>query len=180
MGNPGLRYASTRHNIGFVVVDELARDWGGSWSLDQEANAELADIVMAGSAVQLAKPLTFMNRSGAATGTLCGRLQLDVQKMLVVVDDFLLDFGRLRFRRQGSDGGHNGLASIIESARSNDFPRLRCGIGSPDPEQDVIDFVLSSFAEHEDVDELVGRSCKGIELYLQEGIEAAMNRFNGT
>jgi len=140
----------------------------------------LAEIVVAGSDVLLAKPQTYMNSSGATTRALSQRLQLEMHQMLVVVDDFLLDFGRLRLRRHGSDGGHNGLASIIESMRSTDFPRLRCGIGNPAAAEDAIDFVLSSFAEDEDVDELVRRSCKGIEVYIEEGIEAAMNRFNGT
>ena len=135
---------------------------------------------IAGSEVVLAKPMTYMNRSGVTALALLAQAELPTERMLVVVDDFLLDFGRLRFRRHGSDGGHNGLASVVEKLRSTEFPRLRCGIGGPADGEDVIDYVLSSFGADEEVDGLVERSCAGIEVHIEEGIEAAMNRFNGT
>ena len=180
LGNPEPRYAPTRHNIGFMVVDQLARHNDAGWHTDHRVHGELALATIAGAEVVLAKPMTYMNRSGVPALALLTQAELPTERMLVVVDDFLLDFGRLRFRRHGSDGGHNGLASGVEKLRSTEFPRLRCGIGGPADEEDVIDYVLSSFGADEEVDGLVERSCAGIEVHIEEGIEAAMNRFNGT
>jgi PTH1 family peptidyl-tRNA hydrolase len=128
--------------------------------------------------VLLVKPQTYMNRSGVAVAALWHRLEFDAEDALIVSDDFLLDFGRLRFRRKGSDGGHNGLASVIEEMGTQRIPRLRVGISSPLPERDVIDYVLSPFAADEDVEQLVERTCEAVEVYLSEGMDAAMNLFN--
>ena len=176
LGNPGGRYAETRHNVGFRVVDRLAA--GSRWSGRADAPCEVADCELAGRAVLLVKPQTFMNRSGVAVRALRARLDFAPADVLVLVDDFRLDFGRLRFRRKGSDGGHNGLASVLEKMGSEDIPRLRLGIGPPAPGEDSIDYVLSRFRPEEAVDELVDRGCQAIAAYLEEGLERAMNRFN--
>ena len=178
LGNPGTRYAETRHNIGFMVVDRLARQRSGSWKPDAETNSYLASIELGGKEVLLAKPQTFMNRSGSSVRLLYQRQGLEPQAMLIVLDDFLLDFGRLRYRRGGSDGGHNGMASVISSMQSELIPRLRIGIGSPPDDDDTVDYVLSPFSSDEPVQALVERCCQSVEIYLEEGIEVAMNHFN--
>jgi PTH1 family peptidyl-tRNA hydrolase len=178
LGNPGSRYASTRHNIGFMVVDRLAQEGRRAWSSDQETRSQLALVELAGSEALLVKPQTYMNNSGEAIRALHLRLGFEPGEILVVMDDFLLDFGCLRLRRKGSDGGHNGLASVIEKMRSQDIPRLRMGLGSPAPGQDSIDYVLAPFGEDEAVEELVERGCRAVESFVEEGIDTAMNRFN--
>jgi len=179
LGNPGFRYAPTRHNLGFMVVDWLASRGGVRWIRPRESHSEVAELELGRRAVLLAKPQTYMNQSGAAVLALSQQWAVTAGDMLVVFDDFLLDFGRMRFRRGGSDGGHNGLASVLERMRTQDVPRLRLGIGSPSPGADVIDYVLSPFGVDEAVEDLVARGGRAIEFYLEEGIEAAMNRFNG-
>lgn len=178
LGNPGSRYAGTRHNIGFMVADRLAAKARGQWSVEHASRSERCTVQVAGREVILVKPQTYMNDSGTAVVALRQQLAFVPEEILVVLDDFLLDFGRLRFRRKGSDGGHNGLASVLESLRTLDIPRLRVGIGSPATGGDPIDYVLSPFGPGEAVDDLVECSCRAIEVYLEEGIEAAMNRFN--
>ncbi len=178
LGNPGGRYAATRHNIGFMVADHLARQGNVSWAASPAEHCELVHIKLAAGEVLLVKPQTYMNRSGVAVVALQQRLGFAGEEILVVLDDFLLDFGRLRFRRKGSDGGHNGLASIIEQVGSQNISRLRVGIGQPPPEEDVIDYVLEPFAAAENVGRVVQWTCEAVEMYLSEGMDAAMNRFN--
>jgi len=180
LGNPGTRYADTRHNAGFMAVDLLAAQAGGKWVAESDCHSEVAAVELADRELLLVKPQTFMNRSGKAVLALSQRFDCPPEEMLVIFDDFLLDFGRLRFRRGGSDGGHNGLASIVESLGTQAVPRLRVGIGQPLPEGDIIDYVLSRFDDDESVEELIERSAQAIVCYIEEGIEAAMNRFNGS
>jgi peptidyl-tRNA hydrolase, PTH1 family len=180
LGNPGSRYLSTRHNIGFRVVEQLALDARGEWQRERESDSEVAVGELGGQVVLLAKPQTFMNRSGAAVLALSRQRNLSAEEMLVVLDDFELEFGRLRFRRGGSDGGHRGLASVIQQMGTREIPRLRLGIGPPPPGVDVIDYVLSPFVSGEEVDRLVVRGAEAIEFFLHEGIDVAMNRFNGS
>ncbi|MFH1566645.1 MAG: aminoacyl-tRNA hydrolase [Gemmatimonadota bacterium] len=178
LGNPGPRYAGTRHNIGFQVVDRLAATGGGRWR--EAAGPSLtAALSRGGAEVLLVKPQTFMNRSGAAVAAVGRQVGFEPAEVLVVLDDFHLDFGRLRLRRSGSDGGHNGLASVLQELGSEAVPRLRVGIGWVPEGQEDIDFVLAPFGSAEDVDGLVERGCGATECWLTEGIEAAMNRFNG-
>jgi len=176
LGNPGVRYAATRHNIGFMVVDHLARQGNAPWSTSREDHCQLVHLDLAAQEVLLVKPQTYMNASGAAVAALQQRLGFDSEEVLVVLDDFLLDFGRLRWRRKGSDGGHNGLASVIEKIGTQNIPRLRVGIGQP--QEDIIDYVLKPFAPTENVERMVQWTCKAVEMYLNEGMDAAMNRFN--
>jgi PTH1 family peptidyl-tRNA hydrolase len=175
LGNPGPKYERTRHNIGFLVADHLAA--GAAWSTQH--NALTARWRRAGEEVLLVKPQTYMNRSGTAVRSLAAEVGSEPAQILVVFDDFLLDFGRLRLRRGGSDGGHNGLASVLQKLGSDQVPRLRLGVGPVPDEADDIDFVLAPFGETEDVDGLVDRGGAAVETWLSEGIEAAMNRFNG-
>ena len=179
LGNPGARYADTRHNIGFMVVDRLAANAGAVWQDFKTQRSQVVQTQVAGIEVALVKPQTFMNRSGLAVAALAHLWALGPEDLLVVFDDFLLDFGRLRLRRQGSDGGHNGLASVLVEMGSRDVPRLRLGIGSP-PQEEIIDYVLSPFGADQKVEALIERGVMAVENSLSRGLEAAMNEFNGS
>jgi len=176
LGNPGREYASTRHNIGFDVIEELAR----RWNVRLRPWKSAADIaVVTGRGAVLVEPQTFMNLSGDAVGRLAAFHKLDAADVLVVVDEVQLPLGRIRLRRSGSAGGHNGLKSIIQHI-GTEFPRLRIGVGRGDPQWDLADHVLSRFGreEREAVAEAVNRAADAVETFVDEGIEVAMNRFN--
>ena len=181
LGNPGSRYAATRHNIGFAVVDRLAAAASVQWRSRQLPGAESQTALLEerDEEVLLVKPETYMNRSGVAVLSLQRELGFAPGHVLVVVDDFNLEFSRLRLRRGGGDGGHNGLASILEELDTGEVPRLRIGIGRGADSDEDIDFVLSEFGPEEDVAGLVHRGCEAVETWIREGIEVAMNRFNG-
>jgi PTH1 family peptidyl-tRNA hydrolase len=179
LGNPGPRYANTRHNIGFLLVDFLAERARVDWVPSARDHSHIAEIDWDGQPVLLAKPQTYMNRSGRAAKALCTRCEAEPNDVVVVYDDFLLDFAHLRLRRRGSDGGHNGLASVLEELASQDVPRLRLGIGQPPQDADIIDYVLAPFSGGDDVGQLVQRGAAALDSYFAEGVEAAMNRFNG-
>lgn len=181
LGNPGAEYRDTRHNVGFRVVEELARRWG--LPVDRvECNA------LVGGGVDgrplLAEPQTYMNRSGHAARCLLERHGLEPAQILVVYDELNLPLGRLRLRRSGSPAGHRGLESILENLRTDEVPRLRLGIapeaGTPTGEG-LPDFVLAPFTadEQESVDAMIRRAADACEAWAAEGVEAAMNRFNG-
>lgn len=176
LGNPGGDYAGTRHNVGFDVVDEVARRWGVAlrpWK-------SIAHVAVAGSrGAVLVKPQTFMNLSGEAVSRVLAFHKLDPSDVLVVADEVQLPLGRLRLRRSGSAGGHNGLKSVIQHV-GDQFPRLRIGVGRGDPNWDLADHVLSRFSreERETVEEAVARAGDAVELFVEQGIEPAMNRFN--
>ena len=179
LGNPGPDYEQTRHNIGFDVIEALARAHGVR--LRRPRAAALAGVgAIDGARVLLAMPLTMMNASGAAVVRLCDLYALRPENLIVVVDDLNLEIGRLRLRRGGSDGGHRGLKSITERLATQDYPRLRVGIGSPPGGMNARDFVLSPFSrmEREAAEEAVARARKCIEVAVTDGIEAAMNAFN--
>ena len=177
LGNPGREYQGARHNVGFVVVDILARRHGIHVKA-RRSKSLVGEGVIAGEKVVLAKPLTFMNLSGEAVGALVRRYRIDPSDIIVIADDVNLPLGRLRIRAGGSSGGHKGLRSIIHSLGMEDFPRIRVGIGSPKGE--MVDFVLSRFHKSERgvVDEAVNRAADAVEAILSEGIEPTMNRFN--
>ena len=178
LGNPGTEYSGTRHNVGFDVVDELARRWKATltkWkSVADRAVVRDHDVV-------LVKPRTYMNDSGRAVSALMTFLKILPQDVLVVVDDVHLRLGKLRIRRSGSAGGHNGLKSIIQHV-GQDFPRLRIGVDRGHPDWDLSDRVLSRFptGERPVVDVAVKRAADAAETFLSEGLQAAMNRFNVT
>jgi PTH1 family peptidyl-tRNA hydrolase len=177
LGNPGRKYAGTRHNVGFDVLDLLAERHRLEW---ESAPADALIAKWRAASVLLAKPLTFMNLSGGATGELLRFFKIDVLDLLVVVDDVNLDLGRLRARPSGSAGGHNGLKSIIAALGTEEFARLRVGVGRGDARRDLADHVLSTFDpdERTDVAEAVGRAADAAELFVAEGIAPVMNRFN--
>jgi PTH1 family peptidyl-tRNA hydrolase len=161
-------------------MEYLAARAGLFWEYRQDLHSQVAALELGGQKVLLAKPQTYMNRSGRAALALCQLEGISPAEVLVVCDDFYLDFGRLRFRRRGSDGGHNGLSSVLEALATQQVPRLRLGIGQPPPGAEVIDYVLGPFAPDEAVEELVARGAEALAFYCAQGIEAAMNRFNGT
>ena len=179
LGNPGEAYAETRHNLGFRVVERCASRLGVSLDAE-ECAARVGDAVPA----VLALTQTYMNRSGYAVRCLAERVAAQPRDILVVYDDVSLPLGRLRLRARGGAGGHRGMESVIESLRSEEVPRLRLGIAPEEgfePGADLAPFVLAPFtaAERERAGELVERGAEAVSAWLAEGIEAAMNRFNG-
>ena len=179
LGNPGARYASTRHNVGFVVADRLARAWRAEVTKKQ-CSALVGAASFAGEKVWLAKPQTYMNLSGEAVSCLLRFYRMTPADLLVVYDERDLPVGRIRLREQGSAGGHRGVASIIQMLGTNEFPRLRIGIGRP-AELDAVDHVLSGFPPEERplIDDAVARSVEAVETVFREGLVAAMNKYNG-
>lgn len=179
LGNPGRRYEGTRHNVGFDIVDRLARRHAAEWESGPRGIDALAARWRTAGTV-LAKPLTFMNLSGAAVVALLQFYKIDPVDLLVVVDDVHIDLGRLRARPEGSAGGHNGLKSIIGSLGSQAFARLRVGVGRGDDRRDLADHVLATFDAEERaiVAETVDRSADAVELFVAEGIGPVMNRYN--
>jgi peptidyl-tRNA hydrolase, PTH1 family len=176
LGNPGAEYVATRHNVGFEVVDELAR----RWQVKLKKWGPLATIAVAKEHDSLLiEPTTFMNLSGEAVLSVGSFYKVDLSDWLIVVDDVNLPLGRVRLRKMGSAGGHNGLKSVIQHIGS-DFARLRIGVGRGDPKWDLADHVLSRFDQQEQksVEEAIGRAADAVEMFVAEGIEPAMNRFN--
>lgn len=180
LGNPGRRYAATRHNVGFMVIDLLAK---GKISVQwrQLAQAQVALCCWAEEEVLLVKPQTFMNQSGEAVALLAGLYQIRPGDLLVIYDDLDLRLGQLRLRRKGSAGGHNGVRSIISHLGTENFHRLRIGIDSPPAGVDVIDYVLSEFTpqEQEIVQDMLEIAAQAARVWYEEGIDKAMSRFNG-
>ena len=179
LGNPGPQYRETRHNVGFLVIEELARRWRvEQWREQFEALA--AKTVVDGEAVILAKPMTFMNLSGQAVAGLAGFYKIEPADVFVVTDDVALPLGRLRARREGGAGGHNGLKSIIQSLGMQAFPRMRVGVGRGDNRRDLADHVLGRFDadERDTVSAAVLRAADATEMLLSEGIGRVMNAFN--
>jgi PTH1 family peptidyl-tRNA hydrolase len=178
LGNPGARYAQTRHNIGWMVLDRLAERAG--WS-GRGRERDASRVVMGrylGLDLVLAKPLTYMNESGIAVRKILARERAPLHDLLVVVDDFALPFGKLRFRERGSHGGHNGLRSIVDELDTEAFSRLRIGIG--DPNRRGADHVLSTFHAHEraSLDEVIDAAADGVETWARDGTARAANVFN--
>ncbi len=178
LGNPGPKYFHTRHNVGFQVLSLLGGGIQGGWC---DAGSYLYRLCGSGNdSLLLARPMTYMNGSGEAVAGLLERFEVGLKDVLVVVDDVHLELGCLRFRRRGSDGGHNGLRSIIEVLGSAAFPRLRIGIGAPPAEVGLIDYVLGGFeaAEESAVERLIRAAAEGVMCWSTEGLDVAMNRFN--
>jgi PTH1 family peptidyl-tRNA hydrolase len=179
LGNPGPRYRGTLHNVGFDVVDEVAKRHGIAFE-SSPVEALVARIRGFGDGVLLAKPLTFMNLSGPAIGALQRYYKIDVSDTLVVVDDVNLPAGQLRLRNAGSAGGHNGLKSIIGALGSDGFPRLRIGVGRGDPRRDLADHVLARIEPdlRETVAQATERAADAAELFVTGTIAEVMNRYN--
>jgi peptidyl-tRNA hydrolase, PTH1 family len=177
LGNPGRDYAGTRHNVGFEVVDGLAKRYHTRIAR-RMGRATIVRVNIAGSDVTLMKPQTFMNLSGDAVANFARREKVQPSEILVVYDDMALPLGKIRIRPQGSAGGHNGMKSIIARLGTDEFPRVRIGIGSA--RRDAIDHVLSTFhrMEKQAVHEAILSAADAIEMILSDGLDAAMNEFN--
>jgi PTH1 family peptidyl-tRNA hydrolase len=179
LGNPGAKYHDTRHNVGFAVVDLLARRHGAAFDAAPvdalEARWRAADDV-----VLLVKPLTFMNLSGEAIGALIRYYRIALPDVLIVCDDVNLPVGRLRARASGSEGGHNGLRSVAQQLGTNDYARLRIGVGRGDERRDLADHVLSRFEPEErtGVVDAIDRSAEAVEAWVVRGLAYVMNTYN--
>jgi PTH1 family peptidyl-tRNA hydrolase len=180
LGNPGSEYAAHRHNVGFRVVDALARTHGLAFSRDRGARAHVARGKIDGRPVILAKPQTFMNLSGQSVTRLSRKHDIPSERLLVVYDDLDLPLGRLRLRPEGSSGGHKGMQSIIDSLGTQAFPRLRIGIDRPPGRMEPADYVLKPFGARQKalLPAVVERAVAAVECWLIEGIVAAMDEFN--
>src|SRR5262245_30998653 len=181
LGNPGREYRETRHNAGFMVVEEIARRYALTWS---QAPSQVPDALLAkrygADPMLLAKPLTFMNLSGDAVAGLARYYDVPAEDLLIVVDEVALPFGKLRARARGSAGGHNGLKSIIERLGTTEFPRLRLGVGRGDDRRELIDHVLSIFerSERAELDSLITRAADGAVVFVAVGIGQVITRHN--
>ena len=178
LGNPGLQYAGTRHNVGWLVMDRLAERAGWDGRGRKRDDSTIVGGRFRGLDLTLVKPLTYMNDSGLAVRKVMAREHAPLNDVLIVADDFALPFGKLRFREAGSHGGHNGLRSIIDELQTSTFSRLRVGIG--DPIRDARDHVLSKFApdEVQRLDELLDAAADAVEGWARDGTSKAANRFN--
>jgi len=180
LGNPGDQYAATRHNLGFMVIDKLAADLGREVKT-RDCNALILRAELDGERVVLAKPQTFMNLSGQSVGGLVTKLGIGkTQDVIVISDDLALPLGKIRIRPRGSAGGHNGLKSIIEILRTDEFTRIRLGIMPEHPIGDTANFVLASFPKSEiaSVKEMVNLGCEAVRSVIAEGVEKAMSKYN--
>jgi PTH1 family peptidyl-tRNA hydrolase len=178
LGNPGRDYVRNRHNVGWMVVDELARRHGGSWR--GKFSGQLAEVRIDGHKVALLKPETFMNESGRAVQAAARFFKIEPDAILVVHDEGDFDLGRLQARRGGGLAGHNGLRSMAQQLGTPDFLRLRIGVGRPergDP-RPLADYVLSDFEPHDDAENLVAKAADAVELLDAEGLEATQRRVN--
>jgi PTH1 family peptidyl-tRNA hydrolase len=179
LGNVGRKYDQTRHNVGFEVLNRLAERFGAGQSKDK-FDGRLMEARVGDERVLLLWPHTFMNLSGQSVGPTLDFYKLERSDLLVICDDFNLPLGKLRFRREGSAGGQNGLADIIRRLGSEEFSRLRVGIGPVPANWNAADFVLGKFAaaEKDTVEEIVVRAADGAECWVTSGIATSMNRFN--
>ena len=178
LGNPGREYAGHRHNVGHMVVDELARRHGGSWR--GKFSGDLSELRIGEARVALLKPMTYMNESGRSAGAAVRFFKLPPEQLLVVHDEGDLDLGRLQARLGGGLAGHNGLRSIAQALGTQEFLRLRIGVGRPrrgDP-RPLADYVLSNFEPEDEADAIVARAADAVEAILAEGLEATQQRFN--
>jgi peptidyl-tRNA hydrolase, PTH1 family len=180
LGNPGPEYAETRHNVGFRVVELLAARAGGGRFSKHRSNADVLEGRLAGRRMVLAKPRTYMNLSGGPVAGLAQYFSVPVTDVVVVHDELDLEFGVIRLKRGGGEGGHNGLRSVSRSLGSKEYLRVRFGIGRPPGRQDPADFVLKRFsgAEQKELDLAVDLAADATEALLADGLEAAQNRFH--
>jgi PTH1 family peptidyl-tRNA hydrolase len=180
LGNPGESYAQTRHNLGFLVADRVAGRLGARFERSRFLEAHVADARRGDDRVRLVKPMTYMNLSGPAYRRALEVFEATPEEALVVVDDFMLPFGRLRLRPEGSAGGHNGLRSIEQAMGSPRYPRLRVGVGEVPSGRDPADWVLTRWnaTERKEVPFVVEAAADAVETWLDQGIDRAMDRHN--
>ena len=175
LGNPGRDYAETRHNVGFMVLDRLARRFGAEWKPDKARKGELA----AGPGVLLIKPQTFMNCSGECVGPIMRYYKFEPEQVLVIYDDISFPVGTMKLRSSGSAGGHNGMKSLIAHLGGEKFPRIRVGIGAPG-QKEMVGHVLGKFAPDERplLEECLAKAEEATAMMMREGFQAAANKFN--
>ncbi|MCE5229072.1 aminoacyl-tRNA hydrolase [bacterium] len=181
LGNPGRRYAATAHNMGFEVVDRLARRWGMAFRMNERYEAEIADGQLARVAAMLVKPQTFMNLSGKAVAAIARQRELGSDDLLVITDDVNLPIGRLRIRAGGRAGGHNGLKSIIACLGSDTFARLRVGIHPGEEIDDLVQYVLAKLPpeERRRLDTMLDLAADAVEHWVANGTVSTADRYNG-
>ena len=183
LGNPGKEFAGNRHNVGFMVADLLASRVGAKFGRAKRAHAEVAEgrLGYGGPKLILAKPLTFMNLSGAPAVALAQFFKVPVEQVIAVHDELDVPYGQVRVKRGGGEGGHNGLRSMSKSLSSKEYARVRFGVGRPPGRQDPADYVLSDFsgAERKELEFLVDRAADVVEAIVFEGVEWAQNKYHG-
>jgi PTH1 family peptidyl-tRNA hydrolase len=179
LGNPGPQYAANRHNVGFMVADELAARIPATFKRDR-SRATVATGTLAGTPVTLGKPLSYMNLSGGAVAALRAFYKIPVERIIVIHDELDVPFGTIRLKSGGGDNGHNGLRSVSSALGSRDYHRVRVGIGRPPGRMDPADFVLRDFAapERAQLPELIGRAADMVETALARGVDAAQNEYH--
>ena len=180
LGNPDKRYRNTRHNTGFIAVDYMAKQLGVEIG-KKKFDSLTAETVIAGEKVLLMKPQTYMNLSGVAVERLLAFIQIPPENVIIIFDDISLPVGKLRIRRKGTHGGHNGIRSIIDYLQSENFPRIKAGIGErPNPNYDLADWVLSTFKEDElkGIEEVASHCLDIVKLIIEGKIEQAMSKYN--
>jgi PTH1 family peptidyl-tRNA hydrolase len=182
LGNPGLRYEFTRHNIGFRIVDSLARDIGTEFKKVKSYYSLISRGTINNHKVMLIKPQTFMNLSGRAVSKVVSYYKIPLRDLLIVYDDLNLELGQIRIRKKGSTGGHKGIESIMQYLNSEDIPRLRIGIGNPSVNFnfDCVSYVLSNFNNDEEdkIEEVIQLSTEAIKTIIEDGFEKAMRKYN--
>jgi PTH1 family peptidyl-tRNA hydrolase len=180
LGNPGPTYASTRHNVGYLVADALAARAGGSWKKHKSGHADVIEGRLAGERAVLGRARTYMNESGGPVSSLTKFYDVDPDHLVVIHDELDIDFGQLRIKLGGGDNGHNGLKSIRQSIGTGDFHRVRVGIGRPPGRQTVHDFVLKPYSstERKDLPTYVEEAADAVESLLTRGLEATQSAFN--
>lgn len=180
LGNPGGQYEKTRHNIGFRVVEALAADNGIKIDTGKHKGL-VGNGMIGGEKAILVKPMTFMNLSGECIRAVADFYKIPPENIIIIFDDISLDVGKLRIRKKGSAGGHNGIKSIISHLGSENFPRLKFGVGDKPAGMDLADHVLGKFSASDDkaADDAIGRACKAVECMVTEGCDSAMNKYNG-
>ncbi|CQR23963.1 peptidyl-tRNA hydrolase [Streptococcus varani] len=182
LGNPGSKYHETRHNIGFMLIDQIAKRENVTFSQDKIFQADVASTFINGEKVYLVKPTTFMNESGKAVHALLSYYGLDERDLLVAYDDLDMVAGKIRFRQKGSAGGHNGIKSLIAHLKTQEFDRIKIGIGRPKEGRTVINHVLSPFdtADRIEIDQALDKLDSAVNYYLHESdLEKVMRKFNG-
>ncbi len=180
LGNPGADYRDTRHNLGFMVLDELARSWGVKFKRHSQSNSQKAEFCFKGQSVVLAKPQTFMNLSGYTAAKLSRLYGLDIRDILAVCDDVRLELGSIRIREKGGAGGHKGLVSIIEALGSDGFARLRAGVSCQEVRGDLSRYVLAEFPpkDRPALRQGIAQAAQAAQAWIEEGTEKTMSRFN--
>ena len=178
LGNPGLNYASTRHNLGFMVADRLAARLGKTFKTHKRSGAEIVSCRLGAHSVVLAKPRSYMNESGRQVAPLAKFYSVPPADIIVIHDDLDIDFGRIRLKVGGGEGGHNGLRSVATALGTRDFQRVRIGIGRPPGRKEPADFVLEKFtaAERAEVPAICEQAADAVELLIELGLEPAQNR----